>query len=100
MALTASVVNINRGHAVGTLNLGNSYATGGMAVTPSQVGLPNKLFYLDISNANGLTFQYIPSTGKIKAFWSSAAGNRLAEVTAATDLSAVADQPQFQAFGV
>jgi hypothetical protein len=99
MALTASVANINRGHVVGTLNLGNSYATGGMAVTPSQIGCPNKLYYLDISNANGLTFQYIPSTGKIKAFWSNTSGSRLAEVTAATDLSAAADNPQFQAFG-
>lgn len=100
MALTATVINDNRGHAVGTLNLGNSYATGGMAITGSQVGCPNKLYYLDISPANGLTFQYIPSTGKVKAFWAAAAGSRLAEVTAATDLSAAADQPQFQAFGV
>lgn len=100
MALTASVANVNRGHAVGTLNLGNSYATGGMAVTGSQVGLPNKLYYLDVSTANGLSFQYLPSTGKVKAFWSAAAGSRLSEVTNGTDLSAAADQPQFQAFGV
>jgi hypothetical protein len=100
MALTTVIANTNRGHAVGTMNLGNSYATGGMAVSGSQVGCPNKLYYLDISNANGLTFQYVPSTGKVKAFWSNASGSRLAEVTAATDLSAAADNPQFQAFGV
>ena len=100
MALTATIADSNRGHTVGTLNLGNSYATGGMAVTGSQVGCPNKIFYLDVSTANGLTFQYVASTGKIKAFWSAASGNRMVEVTAATDLSAAADQPAFQAFGI
>lgn len=100
MALTTTIANSNRGHTVGTMNLGNSYATGGMAVTGGQVGCPNKIYYLDISTANGLAFQYIPSTGKVKAFWPNASGSRMAEVTAATDLSSAADNPQFQAFGI
>jgi len=59
----------NRSETVGTGNLG-TYATGGIAVTPNQVGL-GTIYSMGIDPAGGYTFSYIPSTGKIKAFAAS-----------------------------
>lgn len=87
------LVNIgNRNQTYGTGNLG-TYATSGIAVTAAQVGL-GRIDSLVIDPAGGYTFEYVPSTGKVKAyvgsnshthvlhFQTSAAANA---VTAATD---------------
>lgn len=52
-------------HATG--NLGNPYATGGIAVAASQFGL-GQLEALVIEAAGGYVFEWVASTGKIKAY--------------------------------
>ena len=59
-----SVGNIHE--TSGTGNLG-TYATGGISVTPQMVGL-GTIYKLIVNPAGGYTFQYISSTGKVKAF--------------------------------
>jgi hypothetical protein len=81
----------NRRMVVGSGNLG-TYTTGGIAITPAQVGL-GTIDYFDISQSGGYTFEYIPSSGKMKAYWDSgSAGAVLSEVTNATNLSSTVFQ--------
>jgi hypothetical protein len=56
----------NKAQTSGTGNLG-TYATGGVAVTPGQVGL-GRIDSLVIDPAGGYVFQYVASTGKVKAY--------------------------------
>jgi len=51
----------------GSGNLGNPYASGGIAVTPAQVGL-GVLEDLNVQPTSGYVFEYVPSTGKVKAY--------------------------------
>jgi hypothetical protein len=78
----------NRMMTRGTGNLG-SYSTNGVAVTAAQLGL-GQVTDLIIDPAAGYVFQYLPSTGKIKAFWTGAGLSAvLAEVTDSTSLSGI-----------
>lgn len=66
------LVNIgNRNQTSGTGNLG-TYATNGVAVTAAQVGL-GVLHSLVIDPAGGYTFEWVKSTGKVKAYLGSGA---------------------------
>ena len=56
----------NRMQTSGTGNLG-TYATGGVAVTAAQVGL-GVIHSLVIDPAGGYIFEYVASTGKVKAY--------------------------------
>lgn len=56
----------NRRQVSGTGNLG-TYATSGIAVSAAQCGL-GVLDSLVIQPAGGYTFEYVPSTGKVKAY--------------------------------
>jgi hypothetical protein len=77
----------------GTISLG-TYATGGVAVTPTNVGLI-RIDDLDVQPSAGYIFEYLPATGKVKAYRQkdpAAAGGAdiaLPEVANAVDLSAV-----------
>jgi hypothetical protein len=77
----------------GTVNLG-VYATNGVAVTAAQLNC-SQILDLDISPAGGIVFEYVPATGKVKAYRQrdpAAAGGAdiaLPEVTNAVDLTAV-----------
>lgn len=59
----------NRSETVGTGNLG-TYATGGIAVTPHQVGL-GTIYSMEVDPSGGYTFSYNASTGKILAYAAS-----------------------------
>jgi hypothetical protein len=78
----------------GTLALG-TYATNGVAVTGTNFELYNTLSDLRVDPASGYTFEYVKSTGKVKAYWQrDSAGTTydkvaLTEVDNATDLSSV-----------
>jgi len=64
------LVNLgNRNQTFGTGNLG-VYATNGIAVTPAQVGL-GAIDSLVIDPAGGYVFEYVASTGKVKAYISA-----------------------------
>lgn len=56
----------NRKQVSGTGNLG-VYATNGVAVTAAQMGL-GVIESLIVNPAGGYMFEYVPSTGKIKAY--------------------------------
>lgn len=56
----------NRFQTTGTGNLG-TYATNGIAVTAAQLGL-GTIYSLVIDPAGGYLFEYVASTGKIKAY--------------------------------
>lgn len=56
----------NKRATSGTINLG-IYATNGVAVSAAQVGL-GVIDRLDIQPTGGYVFEYIPSTGKVKAY--------------------------------
>lgn len=77
----------------GTISLG-TYATGGIAVTPRNLELI-RVDDLDIQPTGGYLFEYLPSTGKIKAYRQKDPGATggadipLPEVANAVDLSAV-----------
>jgi len=62
----------NRAQTTGTGNLG-TYATGGIAVTPQNVGL-GAIYSMRIETAGGYIFEYVASTGKIKAYVHSGFG--------------------------
>lgn len=65
------LVNIgNRNQTEGTGNLG-TYATNGVAVTAAQVGL-GTIDSLIIDPAAGYVFEWVKSTGKVKAYRSAA----------------------------
>ncbi len=61
----------NRRQTSGTGNLG-TYATNGVAVTAAQVGL-GVLQSMVVDPAGGYTFEWVASTGKIKAYLGSGA---------------------------
>lgn len=61
----------NRFQTSGTGNLG-TYATSGVAITAAQVGL-GVLHSLVIDPAGGYTFEWVKSTGKVKAYLASGA---------------------------
>lgn len=56
----------NRRETSGTGNLG-TYATNGIAVTPAQLGL-GTIYSFVIDPAGGYIFEYVASTGKVKAY--------------------------------
>src|SRR5688572_11065618 len=56
----------NRRQTSGTGNLG-TYSTNGIAVTAAQVGL-GRIDSLVIDPAGGYIFEYVASTGKVKAY--------------------------------
>lgn len=60
----------NRRQTSGTGNLG-VYATDGVAITPNQVGL-GTIHSLVIDPAGGYIFEYVASTGKVKAYSNAA----------------------------
>jgi hypothetical protein len=62
----------NQKQTVGTGNLG-TYATNGVTVTAAQVGL-GVITALIIQPAGGYTFQFVPSTGKVKAYAATGSG--------------------------
>lgn len=86
----------------GTVALG-SYATNGVAITARNVEL-NRIDDLDVQPTGGYVFEYLPSTGKIKAYRqknpadAGGADIPLPEVANAVDLSAIASR--FRAEGV
>jgi len=104
MALTASakqgISPANISIVTGTLNLGASYATGGVAVAASQIGLSN-IFQMDVAPSGGFVFEYVPtgaSGGVVKAYETGAAlSGVLAEAANAANMSAI--NPRFTAFG-
>lgn len=72
----------------GTGNLG-TYATNGIAVSAAQVGL-GTIDSLVVDPAGGYVFEYVASTGKVKAYWTGAATSAvLAEVDNETNLAGV-----------
>lgn len=78
----------NRKQSRGTGNLG-TYATGGVAVTPSQVGLGIIDSFI-VNPAGGYVFTYDPTAGKVLAYWTGASTTAvLAEVTTSTNLAAI-----------
>jgi len=78
----------NRMQTHGTGNLG-TYATGGVAVTASQVGL-GRISFIQVQPAGGYVFEYDATAGKIKAYWTGAATSSvLAEVDTSTNLAAI-----------
>lgn len=85
----------------GAVSLG-TYATNGVAITARNLELA-RLDELDVAPSGGYVFEYVPSTGKIKAFRQkdpAAAGGAdipLPEVANAVDLSAIT--PRFFASG-
>ena len=66
----------NRRQTMGTGNLGTLYAAGGIAVSPTQVGL-GAIDSLAIQPAGGYVFEYVPSTGKVKAYLSGLASGTI-----------------------
>jgi len=86
----------------GTFSCG-TYATNGAVVTPSLFGL-NRIDDIDIQPTGGYVFEWLPATGKVKAYRQkdpAAAGGAdipLPEVANAVDLTAVLSR--FRAEGV
>lgn len=66
-----------------------SYPTGGEPVTPALFGFASQIYFAEGVSLGGITWRYIPATGKIKAFWvdTSVDGAALAEVASTTDLA-------------
>lgn len=85
-----------RNRHYGSLTLG-SYATGGVAVTPQQLGFQNAIQHLQVAPSGGYVFEWLPASNKVKAYWSGTAGAVLNEVTAATNLASIT--PRFEAVG-
>lgn len=86
----------------GTLTLG-AYATNGVAVTPTLFGL-TRIDDIDIQPAGGFVFEWLPATGKVKAYDQkdpAAAGGAdipLPEVGNAVSLAAI--NARFRAEGI
>ena len=66
----------------------SSYATGGEALAPADVGLDSILWF-DGGAAAGRITEYDYANSKLKAFQATAAAGAHAEVGAATDLSSI-----------
>ena len=79
----------NRKEKVVDVTYDASYPTGGYAITPASLGLEQILGVLPGGNLGGVVPSYNLSTGKLQLFGGAASGAVLAEVTAATNLSAV-----------
>lgn len=83
----------SRRQTLGTGNLG-TYATNGIAVSAGQVGLGG-IQSLVIDPAGGYVFEYVASTGKVKAYDQTdpadtgGADIALAEVATSTSLAAI-----------
>lgn len=89
----------NRSQTNGTGNLG-TYATGGIAVSANQVGL-GTIQYMTINPAGGYTFEYVASTGKVKAYVTASVtptGTITATTTAPT-ITATSTAPTITATG-
>ncbi|HEY7822294.1 MAG TPA: hypothetical protein VIG24_05655 [Acidimicrobiia bacterium] len=88
----ASEVPGTRREVRGSVTFDSSYPTGGEAVTLAQLGL-TRLDWLSVETTDGYVPAWDGSTSapKIKLFWvdTTVDGAPLAEVTAATDASAV-----------
>lgn len=87
-------------YTTGTITFDSSYATGGEALLPTDVGLSSKVEFISVSPAAGYIFEYDYSANKVKAFnpTSDAAAPTVAkEVANATNLSTVV--ARYIAFG-
>ena len=82
----------------GKMNLG-VYATNGVAVTAAQLELV-AVNDLQVQPAGGYVFEYVKSTGKVKAYVEEAvaAGGPLLELANTTDITAI--EPRFRAEGI
>lgn len=93
MAITAtSVILANPAgirFSVVTITPDSSYPTGGEAFTPSNAGFSSAILHAEGISTGGIVWKYIPTTGKLKAFWvdTTVDGAALAEVANTTDLS-------------
>lgn len=87
----------------GTVTLGSSYTTNGVAVTPALFGL-GRIDDLSIQPSGGYTFEYLPATGKIKAYWQRDSNTTtydkvpLTEIDNATSMTSIT--PRFRAEGI
>lgn len=105
MALTVAfakgpAVEGDLSYVVAQITWDNSYPTGGLALTPAQVGLSKILFSVDggVTNAGSagmVSTSYDVANSKLLAFGGAAAGSKHGEVTNATDLSAVTSRVVF-----
>lgn len=97
-SVTLDSSQLVRNRKYGTLSLGSSYATGGVAVTPQQLGFSNTIEHLQVAPSAGYLFEWIPASNKVKAYVTgSALSGVLAEAANATNLSAIT--PRFEAVG-
>lgn len=67
------------------ITMSTSYTTGGEALSPSQCGMTT-INSVMIGSPDGYTFEYDPTTGKVKAYTAPAT-----EVVATTNLSGIPD---------
>jgi hypothetical protein len=90
-------VTVNRRADLGVLRttlcdivLDNSYPTGGYSIPTAAVGLDTIEALEVFGGGGGYVYDFNPVTDKLKIYWTGAAvSGVLAEVTAATNLSAV-----------
>lgn len=86
---------------IGTMAFDNSYATNGEVLLNSQLGL-DTVNQMAVYPSAGYVFEYIQSTGKVKAYYvptgTNAAAAALGEVAANTNLAAL-NLVAFEAFG-
>lgn len=95
--VTLDSSQVVRNRKYGSLNLGTSYATGGVAVTPQQFGFSNTLQHLQIAPSGGYVFEWLPASNKVKAYLSGTASAVLNEVANAADIHTIT--PRFEAVG-
>ena len=91
MALTVNVVArrklMNGYEMIADVEFDDSYATGGLALGPSDVGL-RVIDFVNAPASGGYVFEYDYAAQKLKALVCDD-GNPMAEVSASTDLSSV-----------
>ena len=96
--MAATIAVVKRFKAVGGMpkdalfdvTLDASYPAGGYAITPANLGLKGIWNLQPTDVVNGYAFAWDKTAGKLMAYWTGAAvSSVLAEVTAATNLSAV-----------
>lgn len=105
MALSVSVsrtdtVGRYTKYTTGTITFDSSYATGGEALTASNLGLSSKVEFISVTPGSGYIFQYDYTNKKLKAYWpttDATAPNVAKEVANTTNLSTVTCN--FVAFG-
>lgn len=78
----------NRRQVVVRLTFDSSYPTGGEAIAAADLGL-SRIDALFIQPTSGYVFEYVASTGKIKAYLTGTSAAVLDEVANATNLSTV-----------